>query len=138
MVQELHEDEDFSINENALFSSGEMVLMQTAMADISNPNSRQMQNETAEDTPDYDMLIMTHSTNTVKGTSLLLPDRSLATKPNLKYFWRLDSLGITDSPVDSDKERTLKIFNKTLKFEDERYRVTWPWEEDKNMSSRNP
>ena len=44
MVQELHADEDYSINENALLSSGEMVLMQTATADISNPHSEQMQN----------------------------------------------------------------------------------------------
>ena len=43
-VQELHADEDYSINENALLSSGEMVLMQTATADISNPHSKQMQN----------------------------------------------------------------------------------------------
>ena len=44
LVQELHADENYSINENALLSSGEMVLMQTATADISNPNSKQMQN----------------------------------------------------------------------------------------------
>ena len=44
LVQELHADEDSSINENALLSSGEMVQMQTATADISNPHSKQMQN----------------------------------------------------------------------------------------------
>ena len=44
MVQELHANEDSSINENALLSSGEMVLMHTATADISYPNSKQVQN----------------------------------------------------------------------------------------------
>ena len=44
LVQELHANEDSSINENALLSSGEMVLIQTATTDISNPNSKQMQN----------------------------------------------------------------------------------------------
>ena len=44
LVQELHADEGSSINENALLSSGKMVLMQTPTADISNPNIKQMQN----------------------------------------------------------------------------------------------
>ena len=93
--------------------------------------------EAAEDTPEYNRLIMTHSTNTVKETSLPMPDKSFPTKPNLEDFWRLESIGIMDSPVDSDKDRALKIFNKTLKFEDERYRVTWPWKEDKSCLPEN-
>ena len=45
MVEELPAEEESSINENALLSSGEMVLMQTATADISNPKvSAQVQN----------------------------------------------------------------------------------------------
>ena len=65
--------------------------------------------ETTEDTPVYNMLIMRHSTNTVKETSLLMPDKSFPKKkPNLEDFWRLESIGITDSPVDSDKDRALK------------------------------
>ena len=44
MVQELQAEEESSINENALLSSGEMVLMQTATADVSNPVNGQMQN----------------------------------------------------------------------------------------------
>ena len=93
--------------------------------------------EAAEDTPEYNKLIMTHSTNTVKETSLPMPDKSFPTKPNLEDFWRLESIGIMDSPVDSDKVRALKIFNKTLRFEDERYRVTWPWKEDKSCLPEN-
>ena len=44
LVEELPVQEDSSINENALLSSGEMVLMQTATADISNPVDGQIQN----------------------------------------------------------------------------------------------
>ena len=44
LVEELPADEDSNIKENALLSSGEMVLMQTATADISNPISGQIQN----------------------------------------------------------------------------------------------
>ena len=80
---------------------------------------------------------MTHSTNTVKETSLLMPDRSFPTKPNLENFWRLESIGIIDSPVDSDKERALKIFNKTFKFKDERNRITWPWKKYKSCLPEN-
>ena len=93
--------------------------------------------EAAEDTTEYNMLIMTHSTNTVKETSLLMPDRSFPTKPNLEDFWRLESIGINDSPLDSDNEKALNIFNKTLKFEDDRYKVTWPWKEDKSCLPEN-
>ena len=93
--------------------------------------------EAVEDTPEYNMLIMTHSTNTVKETSLPIPDKSFPSKPNLEDFWRLESIGIMYSPVDSDKDRALKIFNKTLRFEDERYRVTWPWKEDKSCLPEN-
>ena len=66
-----------------------------------------------------------------------MPDKSFPTKPNLEDFWRLESIGIMDSPVDSDQDRALKIFNKTLRFEDERYRVTWPWKEDKSCLPEN-
>ena len=43
LIQELPAVEEASINENALLSSGEMVLMQTALADISNPENGQKQ-----------------------------------------------------------------------------------------------
>ena len=44
LVEELPVEEDSSINENAHLSSGEMVMMQTATADISNPADGQIQN----------------------------------------------------------------------------------------------
>ena len=74
--------------------------------------------EPAEDTPEHDMLILTYSTNTLKETSLLTSDKSFPTKPNLEDFWKLESIGITDSPLDSDKDKTPKIFNDTIEFED--------------------
>ena len=43
-VQELKAEEESSRNENALLSSGELVLMQTATADVSNPVNGKMQN----------------------------------------------------------------------------------------------
>ena len=93
--------------------------------------------EGTEDTTECNMLIMTHSTNEVTKTKLLTPDRSFPTKPNLEDFWRLETIGIMDSPLDSDNDEALKIFSKTLKFEDNRYRVTWPWKEDKSCLPEN-
>ena len=55
-------------------------------------------------------------------------DLSLA-KPNLDIFWNLESIGIMDSPVKSDDDKALEMFNNTIKFDNGRYLVTWPWKE---------
>ena len=91
----------------------------------------------ADDTTEHSMLIMTYSSNTLKDTGLLTPDKSFPTKPNLEDFWKLETIGITDSPLDTDKERALQIFDETLKFDDARYRVTWPWKEEKSCLPEN-
>ena len=82
------------------------------------------------------MLIMTYSSNTLKDTGLLTPDKSFPTKPNLEDFWN-EIIGISDSPLGTDKERALQIFDETLKFEDARYRVSWPWKEEKSCLPEN-
>ena len=51
-------------------------------------------------------------------------DTVISKKPDLEDFWNVE--GITDNPNCSDNERALEQFNETLKFEDGRYRVTWP------------
>ena len=56
-------------------------------------------------------------------------DLSLADKLNLDIFWNLESIGITDSPSTSDDDKALEMFNNTIKFEDGRYLVIWPWKE---------
>ena len=56
-------------------------------------------------------------------------DHSLESKPNLEHFWSLESIGITDSPVAADDDQALDNFNKTFKFVDGRYLVSWPWKE---------
>ena len=68
--------------------------------------------ETAEDAPEYNMLIMTYSINTVKETSLLLSDSSFPMEPNLEDFWRLESIGIADSHLYFDKDRALKYLRR--------------------------
>lgn len=86
--------------------------------------------EPIEDITEPSMLILLYNSNILRGACLLTPD-TLPTNPNLEEFCKLESLGIMVLPLLSDKERALKIFNETLKFEDDRYSVTLPWKEDR-------
>ena len=51
---------------------------------------------------------------------------------HFQYLWNLEHIGIRDSPYEIDDERAIEIFNKSIKFENNRYYVTWPWKD------RNP
>ena len=87
--------------------------------------------EIVENSTESSMLIMTH----VKGidneiTFLTCLDKSLPMKPNLEDFWELESIGINDSPVECDNDVALKKFSETLKYDEGRYTVTWPWKEE--------
>ena len=68
--------------------------------------------------------------NGIKPTAHMLTsiDPSLSPKPSLEHFWNLESIGITDSPSQSD-EIAIENFSKTVTFADGRYLVTWPWRE---------
>ena len=41
----------------------------------------------------------------------------------------MESLGIVDSPLTSDDDQALDHFNKTIRFMEGRYMVTWPWKD---------
>lgn len=43
---------------------------------------------------------------------------------------KLDSIGINNSPVESYNDVALERFNETLKYEQGRYTVKWPWKEE--------
>lgn len=44
----------------------------------------------------------------------------------LEKFWRLESIGIQESPNDNDDEEILKCFQRILTKKDGRYHVCWP------------
>jgi len=47
--------------------------------------------------------------------------------PDLERFWHLETIGISD-PLDAQSDdEALRGFNENIKFENERYQVTWPW-----------
>ena len=70
------------------------------------------------------MLMMTHGKGIVnKTTFLTCLDKSLTIKPNLEDFWKLESIGINYSPVESENDVALKKLNETLKYDKGRYTV---------------
>ena len=76
------------------------------------------------------MLIMTHGTNITKTCAFLDVDQVLDRKPDIEDFWNIESIGITDNTSKSSNEKAVLNLKKTLKFENGRYQVTWPWIED--------
>ena len=43
---------------------------------------------------------------------------------------KLETIGISDSPDQCDNDVALKKFSETLKYDQRRYTVSWPWKED--------
>ena len=88
--------------------------------------------ETDENTAEPSMLILTYGTYINRETTLMThADNSLPMKPNLEDFWRLESIGIQESPTESDDTKALNRFNETLSYKNGRYIVTWPWKKEK-------
>ena len=75
----------------------------------------------------------------VKTTAHMLSnvDSSLLHKPNLDIFWNLESIGITDSSLNTDDKRAMEIFNNIVKFDNGRYLVSWPWKESNPLLPEN-
>ena len=87
--------------------------------------------ETIENTTESNMLILTHGKQIHKETTFLTcVDKSLPMKPNLEDFWKLETIGISDSPDQCDNDVALKKFSETLKYDQGWYSVTWSWKED--------
>ena len=60
--------------------------------------------EIVERTTEPSMLLLRQGKRIENETFLTSLDKSLPTKPNIEDFWRLESVGINDSPVESDNE----------------------------------
>ena len=74
------------------------------------------------------MLILTYGTDMESETNLYTnADRSLPTKASLEDFWKLETIGIDDSPVDPFDVEVDESFNDSLQYKDGRYHDSWPW-----------
>ncbi|XP_065195843.1 uncharacterized protein LOC135827242 [Sycon ciliatum] len=51
------------------------------------------------------------------------------TLPALEDLWSLESLGINDNPETTDNDMVREHFNATIRKENGRYTVNWPWKE---------
>lgn len=66
-------------------------------------------------------------------TNLAIMNRKEKEKLNqtIQEFWNLESIGITDSPNLTDDDYAVIHFNKTVKFENGRYEIRWPFKNEK-------
>lgn len=76
------------------------------------------------------MLILTHSRNIAKTSVFQQPDSVVPVKPNLDDFWNMESIGIRSDLQNSDDESALQTFRESLKYENGRYHVAWPWKDE--------
>ena len=64
--------------------------------------------------------------------------RSKQSYPDIDEFWSLEKMGIIDSPTaTNDDEAAMRIFNNTVRLEDNRYQLCWPWNDRKNELPTN-
>ena len=62
------------------------------------------------------------------------PDPQISSKLKLEDFWNLETIGIKEPFRETDDDLALQRFNESVRFENNRYQVTWPWkEEDPNL-----
>eukprot|EP00117_Sycon_ciliatum_P039449 scpid9122/ scgid5519/ len=71
------------------------------------------------------------SGDTPPDTVMHLSADSIAddTLPALEDLWSLESLGINDNPETTDNDMVREHFNATIRKENGRYTVNWPWKE---------
>ena len=76
------------------------------------------------------MLILTYGNDVTETSAFTTMDYVPPQKPDLEDFWKVESIGIIDNSKTSTDEMVSEKFKETIKFEDGRYQVTWPWKED--------
>ena len=75
------------------------------------------------------MLILTYGNDLLETVLVTDVDAVLPHKRNIQDFWNVETIGILDTPETSLDELVQKKFEQSLKFENGRYQVTWPWKD---------
>ena len=86
--------------------------------------------DASSDATESSMLCLTYGNSITNTECLTTVDPVVPTKPDLEDFWNVEGIGIIDRPQCSDDESAMARFHDTLKFENDRYQVTWPWKEE--------
>jgi hypothetical protein len=74
------------------------------------------------------MLILSYEAN--NQNTLTSIDNIMQRKPDLSDFWNIESIGIVDKEDSLGDKMAMEQFTKSLKFENNRYYVTWPWKDN--------
>ena len=86
-----------------------------------------VKSQEAQSAPSVSMLTYTSSPIRAHLAAQELPIEHTTT---LEEFWKLETLGISEPMCVNDDDKALQKFNDTVRFEDGRYQVTWPWKEE--------
>ena len=86
--------------------------------------------ETDYNQKETSMLILTYGTTATNSNVFTNVDAVKPSKPDLEDLWNVESIGVMDNSKTSDDDKAKEIFKDTLKFENGRYQVTWPWKEE--------
>ena len=72
-----------------------------------------------EEIPEPNMLVMTYGLGIQAEINLFTnTDKSIPTKPNIEDFWKLETIGIYDSPLHAHQDNMiLKSFHETFRYE---------------------
>ncbi|XP_053389851.1 uncharacterized protein LOC128552808 [Mercenaria mercenaria] len=87
-------------------------------------------NEKSQEDSGISMFVMTYGKELTRNSVFASVDASMEVQPDLQTFWDLESIGITNKIEVSNDEKAMQRFRYTLKFENGRYQVTWPWREE--------
>ncbi|MCP4486607.1 MAG: hypothetical protein GY820_04700, partial [Gammaproteobacteria bacterium] len=78
----------------------------------------------------YPAMVNTHLAAVPAEIQLKNRKATTDTTTTLEDFWKLESIGIMDSPILNDDDVALEKFNKSVFYKDGRYHVKWPWKAD--------
>ena len=81
------------------------------------------------DSEEVTMLMITESTCAYPSELGMVTTQSkhATSYPDIDEFWNLESIGITDCPVEDDDTVAQDAFDDTVVFHEGRYHVKWPW-----------
>ncbi|XP_060588499.1 uncharacterized protein LOC132743919 [Ruditapes philippinarum] len=74
-------------------------------------------------------LVQTYGSNTTKTSVFQSVDTLKEPRHNLEDFWKIESIGVNNKDIAIDDKYAMEKFKSTVRFENGRYQVTWPWKE---------
>lgn len=81
------------------------------------------------DSEDINMLILSQNRSTNNDITSEFESVVYA-KANLEDFWNIETIGVHDKADNSDDEKAMTNFKETVKRENGRYQVKWPWKDE--------